>query len=421
MNTALKKTITAALVFAFLVLMYLAIKSNFEQVEETRWRPLTGEARNNPLYASKLFLRRMGIPTEMVDSVQDLSELPDTDTVILISATRDSLRAPQVSRLLTWVKNGGHLVVKGVGSWNIFNDGKPIVDESNIRETEDEIIYYEDEDEFAEESDGDAIQSFIGVALEQGVEFHEEKSAPIQLNGSKRPLLLGADYYRAIGLAANNDGSGLEQIAVNGRNVMVRQQVDEGLITVVSSLEFINNYKLGEFDHAEILWQIIRGKPATLNQSSLLMPEAVWLIHSDETANLFQLIWKHFWAFVISLILLFLIWALRVSRRFGPTIEKEDDDRRDLMEHIKASGAYYWKQKDFTVLLESTRSATQQRLSKRIPGWHALEQPEQLTLLSKRLALSEQQLYNSLYSELGGSPHEFTETIKQLEHIRTRI
>ena len=203
--------------------------------------------------------------------------------------------------------------------------------------------------------------------------------------------------------------------------MILRKQVDEGLITLVSDLEFVDNYNLGTYDHAEILWQLVRGKPATLNQPNLLLPEAVWLIHSDETANLFSVIGKNFWALAITLSLLFLLWVLRVSRRFGPLIVKEGEDRRNLLEHIDASGAYYWKQRDQSLLVESTRSAAQQQLATRMPGWHAMNQQDQIKCLSKRLDIVEPQLLKTLYGTLGTSPHEFTETIKQLEHIRTSL
>ncbi len=420
MNPLIKKALIAIVVLAFAALMIKTFQSNFEYVEETEWRPFTGEAKTNPLYASKLFLRRMGIPTETVDSVQDLTTLPDTDTVILISSSRENLRGAQVSNLLAWVKNGGHLIITGLADWNSFASDEPLVDES--QNDPDEPVYYEEFDqEFISESSGDALQEFLGVDIREGIQFEDEKPETISIKGSSRGLQLGPDYYRAIVVKDGGNKGNLEQIDIDGKNVIIRQQVDRGLITLVSDLEFIDNFNLKDFDHAEILWQLIRGKAAAFNQKDLLLPEAVWLIHSDETANLFELIWKYFWALVITLIIFFAFWMMRVSRRFGPVITKEEDDRRNLMEHIDASGVYYWKQHDHSGLLESTRNAAQQMLAKRIPGWHAMEQPDQVKLLSKRLSISEPQLSKTLYGSIGKGPHEFTETIKQLEHIRTSL
>ena len=434
-KSVVNKALVAIAILAVLALLILSFQKNFEYVEKTQWRPLTGEAKTNPLYASQLFLRRMGIPTQTKGSLQDLVALPGTDSVILISSSRQTLRTSQLSDLLGWVSNGGHLIIAGVADWNMFSDESPLVDEpedsrnddeppENTEFNEDELTYYADlevDEDTSSSSDIDPLQEFLGVQIREGIKFDNDKSETIRLKGSARALELGPDYYRAITLTGDNKTTGLEQVTVNGKNVIIRQQVDEGLITLVSDFDFINNFKLGKFDHAEILWQLIRGKSATLGQTSLLLPDSIWLFHTDETANLFELIWKHFWALVITLGLLFLTWVFRVSRRFGPLIAKETEDRRNLLEHIDASGAYYWKQKEQDVLLESTRAAAQQLLAKRIPGWHALSQHDQTQLLAKRLDLPESQLSKTLYGNISSSPYEFTQTIKQLEHIRISL
>ena len=426
MNPWIKKALIAIVVLAFAALLIFSFQKNFEYVEKTQWQPLSGEAKSNPLYASKLFLRRMGIPTETVESLQNLTTLPDTDTVILISSSRQTLREAQLLDLLTWVRNGGHLVISGIADWNMFSASSSIVDEADDGSTEghleDTPIYYdESEEEFRVAATGDALQDFLNVEIHGGIQFEDEKPQAIKFEGAARALEIGPDYYRAIVLNDENEKIGLEQVAINGKNIIIRQQVDEGLITLVSDFDFINNYKIGKFDHAEILWQIVRGKPATLKQSSLTLPKAVWLIHSDETANLFEVIWKYFWPLVTTLALLLLIWILRVSRRFGPLIAKETEDRRNLLEHIDASGAYYWEQHKQAMLLESNRSATQQLLAKRIPGWQALSQQDQIQLLAKRIAIGEPSLLKALYGNISTSAYEFTDTIKQLEHIRTHI
>jgi len=411
-KSLLNKALVTIAILAILALLILFFQKNFEYVEKTQWQPLTGEAKTNPLYASQLFLRRMGIPTQTKDNVQDLGTLPNTDTVILISSSRQTLRSAQLSGLLGWVSNGGHLIISGVADWTVFPSESPLVDEPKDSQAED----------LASPPTIDPLQEFLEVQIREGIEFDNNKSETIKLKGTVRPLALGADYYRAITLNDNNKTMGLEQVAINGKNVIIRQQIDEGLITLVSGLDFINNYKVGKFDHAEILWQLVHGKHATLGASKPLLPDAVWLVHSDETPNLFELIWKHFWTLVITLGLLFFIWVFRVSRRFGPLIPKETEDRRNLLEHIDASGAYYWKQQQQDVLLESTRSVAQQLLLKRIPGWHALSQQDQIQLLAKRLDLNEAQLSKTLYGDINSSSlYEFTHTIKQLEYIRIRL
>lgn len=59
---------------------------NFEYKEQTIRTGFLGEARNNPLYASRLFLKRMGIPSFTQKSIQGVTGLPDTDTVLVINS-----------------------------------------------------------------------------------------------------------------------------------------------------------------------------------------------------------------------------------------------------------------------------------------------------------------------------------------------
>lgn len=432
MNPWIKKALYAIVILTVAALLIFSFQKNFEYVEKTQWQPLTGEAKANPLYASQLFLRRMGIPTKTVESLQDLSTLPGTDTAILISSSRQTLRDEQFSTLLDWIKNGGHLILTGITDWSSVYNVSYVVEESESGDVAESEVYHDEPDTVMNTPPSiDAFQDFLNVRMSEGIKFDNEKAEKVIFKGSERPLELGADYYSSIVMKQDNDGAGLEHIKVNEKNFAIRRPIEKGLITLVSNLDFIDNYNIGEYDHAEILWNLVRGEPATTRSSDLVLPLAVWLIHSDETASLLALLWKYWWALMITLAMLFVFWILRVSRRFGPLIAKETEDRRNLLEHIDASGAYYWKQQNQDVLIESTRSAAQQQLAKRIPGWNALSQQDQVQLLAKRLTINESHLAKSLYGNFSNvsntgstsniGAHEFTQIIKQLEHIRTSI
>jgi hypothetical protein len=215
---------------------------------------------------------------------------------------------------------------------------------------------------------------------------------------------------------SDNESLQIEKVQLDNKNLIIRQGIGAGLITLVSSLDFIEYRELSEYDHAEILWHLVHRDNIELSS-----PDEIWLIHSDDSPDLLSIILKRFWAFIIMLAVLFLAWALRASRRFGPLIPKQDEDRRHLMEHITASGAYYWKHKQGDTLLGSTRIAVNQRLSQRIPGWHSLTKDQQAESVANRLTLDTKQVFQTLHGNINHSPHDFTETIKQLEYIRTNV
>lgn len=398
--------ITALIIPVLIGLLVFGFSHLYEKIDDNDWKPLTGEAKNNPLFASRLFLKRMGIPTQTVENIHSLNELPSTNSVILMTASRYTLTDEILDKLFIWVENGGHLIVPSIEYWQ---ESYYVTDEVLVRDNDD-----------SEElrTSADPIQRMIQVHIddENHVQFEEDTPREIQLPNASTPLKLGEEHFHAIILDSDNEALQLETVQLDNKNLIIRQTLGAGLITLASSLNFIEYRALAEYDHAEILWHLLHRNK--LEDSS---PDEVWLIHSDDSPNLLSVIWKRFWAVIIMLAVLLLTWALRVSKRFGPLIPKQDEDRRHLMEHIKASGAYYWKHKQGEILLSSTRIASNQRLSQRIPGWHSLTKDQQAEAVASRLALDTQQVFQTLHGNISHSPHDFTETIKQLEYIRTNV
>ena len=413
MSPKLRQGFITGLVIAAVALILWAISLNFEYIEEKDWRPLSGEARENPLYASRLYLKGMGIPAQTLESLQNLTDLPDTDTVIVINTSRYTQRDEQLDEILQWVERGGHLISRSVSDWEFFD---PERSESFVEDSEESESEPDNESDGTSKTSSDTLQRFLQVHTGESIPFKQKEFLQIQLPGVEKSLKLASDYYQSIALDQDNDQQGLQQIKINNENFIIQQTVGEGLITLVSDLSFIENYSIDSYDHAEIFWHLVHAKSSIQSQ-----PAAVWLIHSDDMPNLIQIIWKHFWALCIMLGLLFLTWVLRVARRFGPLIPKDDEDRRNLMEHIEASGNYYWQQKQQATLVNSTRAAIQQRLVQRIPGWQAMNNDQQAMKLAERLSIPEQQVLKLLHGDISHSPHEFTEVIKQLEQIRTTV
>lgn len=411
MSPMLRKTLITIVVLSLIALMIYGFLKTHEYVDEPVIQPFQGEAAKNPLYASRLFLKGMGIPATSLDSLQSLTTLPDTDTVIVIDSARETLSIEQQTRLLDWVGNGGHLILRLVPDWSYYyqTEAEQEPDDNDARATQ-------QSGEPALPISDDPIQQVLRVHSGESISFNEKQSVSILLPEVDQPLKLGSSYYEAIELDKGYSPENLEQARIGKDLFMVRQQRGAGLITLVSDLSFADNYNLQDYDHAKLFWYLIHGKQTELNQ-----PAEVWLIHSDEMQNLFNIIWQHFWALLMTLAGLFLIWVLRVSRRFGPLIPKASEDRRNLLEHIDASGEYYWKQREQQILLDSSRKALQQRLQQRIPGWQAMTDKTQVTLLAKRTQLSEPHILLLLSGDIARNAHEFTETIKQLEQIRTKV
>jgi len=414
-----KLTTTLISLLILLLLAYGAYDFylNYEYKEETIHTGLKGEARKNPFYASRLFLKRMGIPTETQTSVQGLNSLPDTDTVIVITTPRTTLSPERTDKLIDWVKSGGHLITLATRNWKY--NGK-----------------VDDDDEFEEEEESDQVspdplQRYMGIRTSSRIhrnrdpkmdedEFEEseeyaDKTSTIKLKNNNKTLVLNYSYYRPI-LVDTEHKEATEEVKLGIHNFIIRQKIGSGMVTLVSDLAFLMNEEIEDEDHAEILWQLIHGLHKPINQ-----PKQVWLIHNDKMPPLWEIIWRNFWALILSLSLLLLFWLVKQSQRFGPMIPKQEENRRSLNEHINSSGYFYWKNDKKQKLVDSSRKALTLRLSRVHPGWEQRTQDEQIKLLAEQLSIKPEVVQRLLYTPNIEQADEFTQLIKQLEEIRTII
>ncbi len=412
-----------------------------------------GEARKNPLYATRLFLKRMGIPTVSKESVQGMGGFPDKNTVIILNSNRSSLSEKRTQAILDWVKSGGHLIAHATSDWSYFGkDYKPSKDtdetsdddndeqqDEDREEDQDEEADYEDEiNQLMEKRPSrDPLQRMLGIRTGKRVSFYNEfwddeysddedesiadvfttklakqKEHKIKLNRAPKELLIQSDWFYP--LILDKDYADIsEQIKIDNHNFIIRQHVGKGMVTLVSDLDFINNYMLEKADHAEILWQLVHGLDGKLEQ-----PGKVWLINNDEMSSLWTLMWRYGWAFLTSLILLFLAWLMHGSRRFGPVIPKQEEDRRSLNEHISSSGNFYWKHDKKPLLVESSRQALMQRLARIHPGWTQMKEDEQVRILAGQTNMRPELIHKLLHDNNYQQSEEFTYLIRQLENIR---
>lgn len=401
---------------------------NFLQTHEyktvTTHLGFKAEARRNPLYASRLFLKRMGIDTKTKNSIQDLNGFPSTDTILLIDTNRSTLSNSRTLELIDWVKSGGHVIAKTTKDWKYSGSDKVDEIKKSRKTSPDPLQRYlgirtGSKSKFLDPED--EVETIIEDILGRTVEDSDEKKniEMISLKGVEKKLGLNVEQFRSI-LVDKEHAKITEQITLNYDTFLVRQKVGNGLITMIADMSFIENKRIEKADHAEILWQLIHGLHKPLSQ-----PKAVWLIHNDEMPSLWYILWNKSWAFILSLLLLFGAWLLVSTHRFGPMIPKQSENRRSLNEHISSSGNFYWRYNNKQKLINSSRKALLQRLSKIHPGWEQRTKEEQAKLVSEQIEIKPKILYQILFSDINNTSFEqadtFTQLIKDIEMIRTKI
>ena len=421
-----------------------------EKKEKTIHTGLFGEARKNPLYAGRVFLKRMGIPTETKTSVQGFTGYPSSDTVMVINSKRTTVSAYQTQQLINWVQKGGHVIALATNKWRFHRSDKSADADEKLNDFQSTTIDSKLTDNFYSP---DPLQNYMGISTGKKAEYDDLSEAEqtqldkieeqddsgdedenggestenlfkIKLSDSSKELAIINSWFHPI-LVAEEYRDQTEIIKLRSSNFIVRQKIGSGLVTLVSSLDFIENKQLEKADHAEIFWHLIHGINKPIDQ-----PSKVWLIHSDKMPPLWDLIWRNAWMFILSILFLFIAWLLLATRRFGPAIPKLSKDRRSLTEHISSSGSFYWKHNHKKELLESTRDAVNQKLVLSHPNWNHLNEEQQLSLLvqdfklsknselSKNLELNPKEIHRALYAPSIEQADEFTNTIRILETIR---
>lgn len=358
---------------------------NFELVEKEIRTGLQGEARRNALLAAERFIVAMGAQAQAITLPELLQNLPAEGDTILLDSDHVMLNETRSRHLLEWVKNGGHLITRP--NYDTVEDESEQRDEL-LALLEIDLIY-QDSGEYAGSVDSLRLNSPNRKALALQVLLDPR----FRLRASRR-------HYQ---LVYHTEGVHLAHSRLGG-----------GTVNILSDMTFLSNMDIGDYDHAEMLWQILNWRDTPLQK--------VWLVQSEETTPLLQLIWRNGKPLVIGAVILLLAWLLAAGHRFGPIKPEPEPHRRRLMEHIQASGRFQWRSQNPQKLLDEVRGALQNRLAQVHPGWMSMPEAERSRLLARRLAVPETKIQTLLHDhnpDLGAK--QFTALVAELERIRKQL
>ncbi|HEC04790.1 MAG TPA: hypothetical protein ENI84_01150 [Thiothrix sp.] len=487
-----------SVVFAYSVYDFF---ETHERKEITEYTPFKGEARENPLFAARLFLKEMGIPAENKNDLQSIGEnYPDTNSVIILDTRRTTLSQKRTELLLAWVREGGHLITPSSDNWTIKtyldslnndsdDDNKDKDDDNNedhqSEDHQENILEEFIEDECPEDDDeclmgeafdyqtSDHLQKILEVTTGRSVyiaskeedeasntkeddesnekdkkkassdskdleksedsenkteyEFSDNKEDidydvlsfwntkdtrvfPVALSNASKKLNLSINpHFYSMRSKETNES----HILIDDEIFLLQRAVGKGMVTLTADIAILENQLLRETDNAEFLWYLVH--------SNHQKPNSVWLFHNDEMPSLFSLMWRHGWAVILSLIALLLFWLYQSIHRFGPLIPKQEMARRRLMEHIEASGQYFWKKKNKQTLIDSTRLALNQRIARLHPAWDNADEQGKVDHLAEMLELPHKHIKHLLFDNRINTDEDFTKLIIELEKIRKHL
>jgi len=357
-----------------IIFIFFWIYNNFNIVSESVEIGYEGEARDNPLLAAERLLERMGTPVKSLEFLPD--ELDTQDTLILYGSF---LNEEQIQQLIHWIEEGGHLIIVSENLLALLD----------IKQYQNGL----NEAEIAQAPPTEIVFTKDTLKVAFNPDYYFEYS-------DYEPALEISDEY--------------------GTHLLI-YYYGTGLITLLSDIAFIENDKIGEYDHAQFFWELVHLERQAAH---------VWLLHSQimeeiqpekNVPSLWLLLWKNMWTVIISATILLLFWIWSASRRFGSLLPEPPRARRRLLEHIEASGHFLWRHNQAQVLLDSARQALLKRLESVHPDWLYLSQLELSQHLAQLCELPADEIEIALHGSKANTAFAFTRVLQIITQIGKKL
>ncbi len=444
MSAGFKTALAYLAAFAVLEALALYVMENYERVRMPEWVGYSGEARRNSFLAAQRFVTAMGREARGIETLYGEAAMPPKDGTIIVSGDRRLMSPMQSRRLLEWVKSGGDLMVT-VGD-DVSKD--PVLQAIGVRlfemddydgylpndymaEPENWVIYDPDVDSSegitaappapAAEEDGEGL----GDDSEGDDEDEEDEDAEADGSPAPVPAVPTRDEDRTARVRLHVPGSSEtfemyppshEVISSNqgwqvaGRNASyaVREPYGEGQITVIGSLWHIENQSIGEHDNAPFFWAML---------SSAGHGGTVWFVFGDDVPSIWSTIAKRGWPALAALTLLILVLLWRHMPRVGSPIAPAEPVRRELIEHVDATGRFLVDHAGGHVLVASVQKHVKRRLLARYPQVAALPERERRARLAQLAKLSPAEVDAIYRPQVGLSRNDFVAVQRVLERL----
>jgi hypothetical protein len=267
----------------------------YERKEVDAYEPAHGEARYNRFFALQRTLEQLHVPVKSVTSLNP-AQLPlkPGDTLVL-GAGLTRIDNADAERLADWVSDGGNLILSP-GSAEIATH-TPLFDHLKL------------------------IQSKSAGFSCTKVVTGDGKNDSFDLCGTRLQPRSQDDIDASIGDA-------------KGGYVFLRFQVEDGTVSLLGSLNALNNEEL-------------RGQAQQRFVRRLLDPGFgdghVYLIYALDGPSFWVKLLTQGWPALLALSLLLVAWAMARGERLGPMIPVPPIQRRALLEHVQAAGEFLFR------------------------------------------------------------------------------
>ena len=138
---------------------------------------------------------------------------------------------------------------------------------------------------------------------------------------------------------------------------------------------------IGAQDHAELLWSVL----------SLTPGRELRFYFRPERLSLSGFLRENAAPALIAGGLLLALWLWSIAPRFGPVAPDAPPGRRRLLDHLRASGRYYWAKGLRSRLVVAARDAALRRVTRAQPDFSSAPQAERCARLATLAGISKEE------------------------------
>lgn len=333
----------AALLLAGVAVMWFL--RSYQRVCEPATLPAYGEPSFNPLFALRETLRRDGVDAETRRTLDlPAMRLQARDTVLLLDDPRQ-LAPEQVDQLADWVEYGGHLLLRMPRADEALDGERTLLGRFGITPSE--------------------AAPRCQPWQVQGQEEHQEFCA-----GPRFTLGENARAERRWGDAADDTLA------------YARLRYGSGWVDVLADMDFLRN---GQDERDTGLRDLPHRDLARLVLAPNYGKGRMHLVYAAEAPSLWRTVLQRGWPIWLPLLLALLAWLWMRAQRFGPLLPSPRQERRSLLEHVRASGEHLHRYGKSPLLYDAVRQSFLARLRRRAPLAAALTGDAQLQAIADHL------------------------------------
>lgn len=346
---------------------------NFEEATVREFVGFSGEAAHNPLYALQRFAQTMGAQASTLRRASELDSVEAGATLVL-AARRDGMTPARISHLVSWVAEGGRLVVAA----------EPV-------------------------KTRDALLDAFRVVRREAQPVPQP--ARVRLPGHNRefkvslmPMGLSGGPPNAVSARAGDNATAVLQLN-HGR----------GSVVVLPSLGFMGNGAIGEPDHAAFAWALMRlGAGASPRVTRVLIAPRF------ERPSLLAWLFNEALPAVVTAAALLALWLARAIPRFGPIVSVHEGARRRLLDHLRATGRFQWSARAAPRLLAAAREECLAHIARARPALANLDAAERSARFAELAGLSQADVELALTGD-AATPRNFIAAIATLQTIEEKL